>query len=81
MDGGLPLLDPVRVEVGGSGFSLEVDGEAAGSLPLTMLVEAGSHDLVLVSGSTRAAFRVNASEGDAFCYATRGKVVKPVRCR
>ena len=81
VDGGLPLLDPVRVQVTGPGLSLEVDGEEVGALPLTLLVEAGSHDLVLVGEGLRTAFRVNASSGDGFCYGVRGKAIKPVRCR
>ncbi|MFT4621960.1 MAG: hypothetical protein ACI8PZ_000612 [Myxococcota bacterium] len=81
VDGGLPLLDPVRVTVGGSGLRLEVDGEAVGPVPAVMLVEAGSHDLVIVGDGTRASFRVNASNGDAWCYAQRGNDIKAARCR
>ncbi len=80
MDGGLPLLDPVRVQVGGKGLTVDIDGERAGASPLRLVLEAGSHDVRVAGERGVATFSLQASEGQRWCFADRSRGIKVVSC-
>ena len=73
------IMGIISPEVGA--ISLEIDGQNVGVLPAKLLVEAGSHNLVLTGNGQIAQFRLGASDGDAWCFADRGKAIKSVGCK
>jgi hypothetical protein len=75
-------LDPVRIMVwtGARGSSVLIDGESISANPASVILEAGTHEVIVQNDKGSESFTLAAGQGDQWCFTTKGKGFKTTNC-
>ncbi len=72
----------VQISLDGSGIPIEIDGEEAGSVPGALQLTPGVHTVTLYNRGVTSTFRLEAvTDPDEWCFESKGRNFRPVRCR
>ncbi len=83
LEDGAPPVDPAAINVATDvSLQVQIDGQYIGNTPLDLVVEAGTHEVVLRSEQHTAIYTMDASDGVRWCFTARGKKgIQPRNCR
>ncbi|MBX2803874.1 MAG: PEGA domain-containing protein [Myxococcales bacterium] len=71
----------LRIHTLPPGTTVELDGRSRGRSPVKLMVNPGSHTLLLdAGGGLQGQFRVQATEDLRLCYSTSDETLQPVDC-
>lgn len=72
----------VQVRLDGGSVPIEIDGKEAGSVPGALQLSPGVHTVTLYNRGVASTFRLEAvTDPDEWCFESKGRNFRPVRCR